>query len=247
MKADSPSPSPHSASPAENALPPLLALFAGAMLLATLYLVFMWVPTERTMGIVQRIFYFKVGSAFVFIIGFVIGGVAAILYLVKREDRYDDLSVACNEVSLIFAVTVMIMGALWAKPAWGIYWAVRDPKLMATLMLALIYTAYLILRQSVSEPNQRAVVCAVVSIIGMVDIPFVYKAISNFISRPCSGLRGVGVQALSGRTEANTRPREKEGRAVSAPRSPDQRLCGRERMWTKDRGHLGSVKSANSS
>ncbi len=193
LKADSPSPSPHSASPAENALPPLLALFAGAMLLATLYLVFMWVPTERTMGIVQRIFYFKVGSAFVFIIGFVIGGVAAILYLVKREDRYDDLSVACNEVSLIFAVTVMIMGALWAKPAWGIYWAVRDPKLMATLMLALIYTAYLILRQSVSEPNQRAVVCAVVSIIGMVDIPFVYKANEWFRTQhPAPVLTGEG-------------------------------------------------------
>ncbi len=52
-----------------NALPPVLALFAGAMLLTTLYLVFMWVPTERTMGILQRIFYFKVGSAFVCIIG----------------------------------------------------------------------------------------------------------------------------------------------------------------------------------
>ena len=171
----------------------MLALFAGAMLLATLYLVFMWVPTERTMGILQRIFYFKVGSAFVFIIGFVIGGVAAILYLVKREDRYDDLSVASNEVSLIFAVSVLIMGALWAKPAWGIYWAPRDPKLMATLMLALIYTAYLILRQSVSDPNQRAVVCAVVSIIGMVDIPIVYKANEWFRTQhPAPVLTGEG-------------------------------------------------------
>ena len=58
MTAKSRSTTSHSASPGENALPPLLALFAGAMLLATLYLVFMWVPTERTMGIVQRIFYF---------------------------------------------------------------------------------------------------------------------------------------------------------------------------------------------
>ena len=145
------------------------------------------------MGILQRIFYFKVGSAFVFIIGFVIGGVAAILYLVKREDRYDDLSVASNEVSLIFAVSVLIMGALWAKPAWGIYWAPRDPKLMATLMLALIYTAYLILRQSVSDPNQRAVVCAVVSIIGMVDIPIVYKANEWFRTQhPAPVLTGEG-------------------------------------------------------
>ena len=193
MTAKSQSATFHSASRGRNALPPLLALFAGAMLLAALYLVFMWVPTERTMGIVQRIFYFKVGSAFVCIIGFVIGGVAAILYLVKRKDRYDDLSVACNEVSLIFAVTVIIMGALWAKPVWGIYWAVRDPKLMATLMLALIYTAYLIFRQSVSDPNQRAVVCAVVSIIGMADIPIVYKANEWFRTQhPAPVLTGEG-------------------------------------------------------
>ncbi len=96
-------------------------------------------------------------------------------------------------MSLIFAVSVLIMGALWAKPAWGIYWAPRDPKLMATLMLALIYTAYLIFRQSVSEPNQRAVGCAVVSIIGMADIPIVYKANEWFRTQhPAPVLTGEG-------------------------------------------------------
>jgi heme exporter protein C len=44
------------------------------------------------------------------------------------------------------------------------------------LLLALIYAAYHILRQSVVEPTQRAVVCAVTSIFGMVDIPIVYMA-----------------------------------------------------------------------
>jgi heme exporter protein C len=44
------------------------------------------------------------------------------------------------------------------------------------LMLALIYFGYLILRQSINDPGQRASVCAVVSILGMVDIPIVYMA-----------------------------------------------------------------------
>ncbi len=66
-------------------------------MLVHLYLVFMWVPTEATMGIVQRIFYFHVPAAAVPFTACFVGGIAAILYLVKRDNRYDDLSLAANE------------------------------------------------------------------------------------------------------------------------------------------------------
>jgi heme exporter protein C len=125
--------------------------------------------------VVQRIFYFHVPSAFVAFIAFTIGGVASIQYLATRKNSYDDLSVAANEVGLMFAVVNLLTGMLWARPVWGVYWA-WDARLTTMLLLALIYAAYLILRQSVSEPGQRAVVCAVVSIFGMVDIPIIYMA-----------------------------------------------------------------------
>jgi heme exporter protein C len=64
---------------------------------------------------------------------------------------------------------------IWAKPIWGVWWA-WDPRLTTMLLLALIYAGYLILRQSVTEPGQRAVVCAVVSIFGMVDVPIIYMS-----------------------------------------------------------------------
>ncbi len=167
---------PTNAADREGELIPLpLAIATGAMLLGSLYLIFVWVPTERTMGIVQRIFYFHVPSAFAAFLAFIIGGVASILYLIRRENRYDDISVACNEVGLVFAVVNLVTGSLWAKPIWGVSWA-WDARLTTMLLLALIYAAYLILRQSVSEPGQRAVVCAVVSIFGMVDIPIIYMA-----------------------------------------------------------------------
>ena len=167
-------PQPSSGINPDRTTPPLL-LASLVMLLVSLYLIFVWVPTERSMGIVQRIFYFHVSSAFTAFLAFVIGGVTSILYLVKRDHRYDDLSVACNESGLIFAVVNLITGSLWAKPVWGVAWA-WDARLTTMLLLALIYAGYLILRQSVSEPGQRAVACAVVSIFGMVDIPIVYMA-----------------------------------------------------------------------
>jgi heme exporter protein C len=157
------------------AVPPWLAGLAGSMMIAALYLMFIWVPMERTMGVVQRIFYFHLPSAAVAFVAFTIGGIASIQFLATRKNRYDDLSAAANEVGLLFAVVNLTSGMVWAKPIWGVYWA-WDARLTTMLLLVLIYAAYLILRQSVVEPTQRAVVCAVTSIFGMVDIPIVYMA-----------------------------------------------------------------------
>ncbi len=158
-----------------SAVPWPLGAATSLLLLASMYLIFLWVPTEASMGIVQRIFYIHVSSAAVAFVGFFLGGFAAIGYLMNRAGGRDDLSVACNEVGLLFACVNLITGCLWAKPIWGVYWA-WDARLTAMLLLALIYAAYLILRESISEPSQRAVVCAVVSIFGMVDVPIVYMA-----------------------------------------------------------------------
>lgn len=143
--------------------------------LAAMHLIFVYVPTEASMGVVQRIFYIHVASAAVAFGGFFVGGFSAIGYLAGRKASLDDLSVACNEVGLLFACVNLITGCLWAKPVWGVYWA-WDARLTTMLLLALIYAAYLILRQSIEESGQRAVICAVVSIFGMVDVPIVYMA-----------------------------------------------------------------------
>ncbi len=158
-----------------NVIPPPLALATGGMLLVALYMIFVWAPMENTMGVLQRIFYFHMPSAVVAFVAFITGGIASIRYVSKRESRFDDLSVACNEVGLLFAVVNLVTGMIWGRPAWGVFWA-WDARLTTMLLLVLIYAGYLILRQSVDEPNQRAVVCAVVSIFGMADIPIVYIA-----------------------------------------------------------------------
>jgi len=147
----------------------------AAMLTTALYLIFVWAPNELTMGVVQRIFYFHVPSAFTAFLAFTVGGIASVQYLRRRENRYDSLSVACNEVGLVFTVVNLLTGMLWAKPVWGVYWA-WDARLTTMLLLALIYGGYLILRSSIDDANRRAICCAVVSIFGMVDIPIVYMA-----------------------------------------------------------------------
>lgn len=154
-------------------------VFDGVMLclmLAALYLVFIWVPNEKTMGIIQRIFYFHVPAAWVGFLAFGIVFVASIAYLVKRDDNWDLIAAISAELGLVFCSIMLITGPIWAKPVWGIWWT-WDPRLTLALVLWLIYVAYVMLRIYVTDEGKRARLSAVVGIIGFLDVPLVYMSI----------------------------------------------------------------------
>lgn len=147
-----------------------------ASMMAALYLVFIWVPTEREMGVVQRIFYFHVPLAWVSFLAFFVVFVSSILYLWKGERRWDSLAYASAEIGILFTTLVLITGPIWAKPVWGTWW-VWDTRLTTTLVLWLIYLAYLMVRPFASDESQGARFAAVVGVVGFVDVPFVALAI----------------------------------------------------------------------
>jgi len=163
---------------------------AALTMIVHLYLIFMWVPTEATMGIVQRLFYFHVPAAVAQFTACFVGGVAAILYLVKRDPRYDDLSLAANETVLVFGLVNVGLGMLWAKPIWGIWWT-WDPRLTTSFLLLFLYGAYLVIRPA-APVESRAVVCAVVCILGMADVPLVYLSNRLFRTQHPSPVLGGG-------------------------------------------------------
>ena len=125
------------------------------------------------MGNVQRIFYFHVPSAALADVAFVLGGLSAIAYLKWRDPRFDEWSVAGNETGLIFALVNIVMGSMWAKPVWGIWWT-WDARLTSQFLMLLIYVGYLLVRGAIEDPTQRAVLCAVLSCFGLADMPLVY-------------------------------------------------------------------------
>jgi heme exporter protein C len=145
-------------------------------LVVTLYMIFRYAPEEMTMGEVQRIFYLHVSCAWPALMGFIIIFVASIIYLMKRSQPADELAHATAEVGFIFCTCVLVTGPLWAKPAWGIWWT-WDPRLTLTFLLWLLYVAYLMLRSYLVNPGRAANLCAVVGIIGFVDVLIDYMAI----------------------------------------------------------------------
>ena len=142
-------------------------LFAGA-----LYLIFIYVPTEKEMGIVQRIFYLMVPMGWLSLLSFLIVFIGSILYLVKRASKWDILAYSSAEVGIVFTTLALIVGSIWAKPIWGVWWT-WEPRLTATLVLWLIYLAYFMVRSFATEESRGARFAAVVGIVGFIDIPIV--------------------------------------------------------------------------
>lgn len=154
----------------------LLAL-SSALFVGALYLIFIYVPTEETMGAVQRIFYFHVPIAWVAFLAFFVVFLGSLLYLWKREPKWDVIASSSAEVGLVFTTLVLITGSIWAKPIWGVWWT-WDARLTTALVLWLIYVAYLIIRSYVADEERGARFAAVVGIIGFIDVPIVALAIS---------------------------------------------------------------------
>ncbi|MHB9149264.1 MAG: cytochrome c biogenesis protein [Thermoleophilia bacterium] len=155
----------------------MLGLASVALILAALYGAIVVAPTEAVMGDVQRIFYFHMPSAWVALgPAFTVVFVCSIVYLVKRDLKFDRIAGASAEIGVMFTTITLVTGPLWARPIWGAYWT-WDPRLTTTLVLWFIYVAYLMLRSSTPEGHKRARLSAVFGIVGWIDVPIVFMSI----------------------------------------------------------------------
>ena len=159
-------------SPARN----VLLLLSGVSMVGVLYLVFLYAPTDRNLGLSQRIFYFHVSMAWVGFLAFFWVLVGSVGYLWKRSQKMDRLAYSSAEIGVVFTTLMLITGVLWAKPSWGVWWT-WDPKLTTSLILWLIYVAYLMLRAYSPRGDQGARFAAVLGIIGFIDVPIIYLSV----------------------------------------------------------------------
>jgi len=155
--------------------PALIALAAVAMV-ASLYAALLYAPTDSFQGNIQRIFYIHVPAALTMYVAVTLLFFASILYLQKRDDRWDEVGAAAAEVGTLFGTVVMITGPLWARPVWGTWWT-WDARLTSTFILWLIFIAYLMLRAYGGAPEQVARFCAVLGIIGFLDLPIIHFSV----------------------------------------------------------------------
>jgi heme exporter protein C len=122
-------------------------------------------PEETQQGVTFKIIFFHVPMWAVAITAACAALLASVCFLVTKNFRFDAAAVAVTEVGLI-------TGSIWGREIWGIWWT-WDARLTSALVCWLLYAGYLMLRQAIEEPTQRATFAAVFSIFAFLDVPIV--------------------------------------------------------------------------
>ncbi|MBE3558023.1 MAG: cytochrome c biogenesis protein CcsA [Ktedonobacteraceae bacterium] len=155
--------------------PLLLGVPSFIAIIAAIWLIFFYAPTDAIQGDAQRIFYIHVPSAWIGMLAFVIVALGGIVYLIKADERWDLLARASAEIGAVFLTIALTTGSLWGKPIWGTWWT-WEPQLTATLILWFMFIGYLMLRNYMGRTHASARAAAVLAIVGVIDVPIIYEA-----------------------------------------------------------------------
>ena len=151
-----------------------LAVVAAAMFAYAPFMI-LDAPYESTMGLVQKIFYFHAACGMTMFVSAFVAGISSAAFLFGRRPAADRLAVAAAELTVILGLIVLVTGPLWARKAWGVWWQ-WDARLTSTLVMWLIFNAYLLLRKYGGPGSDR--LAAAVALFGMANVPFVYWSVN---------------------------------------------------------------------
>jgi heme exporter protein C len=154
----------------------LLGTSALGLLAVGAYLGLIWAPPDVYQHDVMRIMYIHVPSAMLAYFGFFLTLIGSILYLWKRDLKWDRLATSSAELGVLFTALTLATGSAWGRPVWGVWWT-WDPRLTTTAILFVIYAGYLMLRALHPDPIGRAKQSAVIGIVGFADIPIVHQSV----------------------------------------------------------------------
>jgi heme exporter protein C len=175
--------------------------FLGALALLTMlggsYVGLVVVPADAAQGNVQRLMYVHVPAAWLAFLAFFVVFLMSVLYLIQRDARWDRVAASSAEIGVVFTIVTLLLGMMWGKPTWGVYWT-WDPRLTTTAILLAIYVGYLALRSFADDAEKRARWSAIVGVIGFANVPIVYMSVTwwRTLHQPPSSPRSVAPDIL---------------------------------------------------
>lgn len=150
-----------------------LGAVAAAAVAFALYMIFVYAPEERTMGLVQKIFYLHVGLAWNAYLAFFLVSLGGVVYLKGRRWQWDAVAHSAAELGILFTTLTLLTGTLWARPVWNAWWT-WDPRLTTTLIMWFMYIAYLLVRAAAEGEERRGRLAAVFGIAAFATVPLVH-------------------------------------------------------------------------
>ena len=145
------------------------------MFIFMLWMVFWWIPIDISQGPVAKTVFIHVPLAWCSMVAIILVSIASIIYLVRKNLFWDQVAQSTAEIGVIFGIAALVSGIIWAKPIWGVWWT-GEAKLTTTLILILIYIAYILFRSLYKNSFQMKKIAAVIAVIGAIDSPIIYFA-----------------------------------------------------------------------
>ena len=172
---------------------PVFGVLSAVLLAVGLYLVFFVAPADYQQGQTVKIMYIHVPAAWLAMFAYMVMSSAALGTLVWRHPVADAAQKAAAPLGAMFAFVCLVTGSLWGKPMWGTYW-VWDARLTSMLVLFLIYLALIALWRTIEEPQRAAKAAAVMTIVGLVNIPIIKFSVDwwNTLHQPASVFKTTG-------------------------------------------------------
>lgn len=161
-----------------NRILPYFASLVAISLIAHAYFSLVKSPKDNVQGDAVRLLYLHVPAAWLAYVSFAVTTLCSILYLIPktRSNIYDVLAGASAKAGIIFCSLTLILGALWGKPIWGVYWA-WDARITTTAILLFLYIAYVSIRTLDKDVKSRKR-NAYVALFAFVDVPVVHFSVS---------------------------------------------------------------------
>ena len=153
----------------------LFTLITFLVFIFMLWMVFWWIPIDISLGPVAKTVFIHVPLAWCSMVAIVLVAISSIYYLFNKKLFWDNLAQSTAEVGVLFGALALITGIIWAKPIWGVWWT-GEAKLTTTLILILIYAAYILFRSLYTNSMQMKKIAAIIAVIGAIDSPIIYFA-----------------------------------------------------------------------
>ncbi len=134
-------------------------------------------PADTVQGNLVRIMYVHVPAAWLAYLAFIVTMVGSVAYLVSKGMRWDRIAAASAEVGVYFTGLTLVLGMIWGKPTWGVWWT-WDARLTLTAIMFFVYLGYLALRRTSTDGRSRAQRSAVLGVLGVVMIPLVHFSVT---------------------------------------------------------------------
>ena len=133
-------------------------------------------PPDARQGNSFRIIYIHVPASFLALAGYYVMAIAGAVGMIWKMKLADMVMIAAAPLGAALTFIALFTGAVWGKPTWGAYW-IWDARITSMLVLFFLYIGIIALSRSYGTRETGARACAILALVGTVNIPIIYKSV----------------------------------------------------------------------